>query len=163
MPYEPTYSSTTTTPYDVVRPTAIHPPMTPGEIPPGVEIVTLPNGTRTLAYTSTPPAGPALVAVEQGQPIPRWAKTTALLAPTVGGGVAAASLGLAHAAPGLNAMTETLWSAGALAAVLAAAPLLWRASRPRTRQGGAGPVQHITQNITASGMFGRATGTFNQR
>ncbi|MEU8462661.1 hypothetical protein [Streptomyces sp. NPDC029003] len=124
------------------------------EIPAGVQYVTLANGTRTLAYTPAPAPLPA-------RPIPAWAKTTALLAPTVGGGIAAAGCGIAYAAPGLVAMTEALWAAIALIATGALTPLLLRAGRGAGR--GGTPVQHVTQNITASGMFGRATGTINHR
>ncbi|MFD5415758.1 hypothetical protein [Streptomyces nojiriensis] len=143
----------------VLYPTAVQQPlMLPAELPPGVEMVTLPGGYRTLAYTqpTAAAAGPAV------QPIPAWAKTTALLAPTIGGGIAAAGFGISYAAPGLIAMTEALWAAIALIAAGTLAPLLLRASRSRSGRG-AGPVQHITQNISASGMFGRATGTLNQR
>ncbi|MER5481881.1 hypothetical protein ABT024_01510 [Streptomyces sp. NPDC002812] len=128
------------------------------ELPPGVEMVTLPNGYRTLAYTHPQPHAHAPAA----QPVPVWAKTTALLAPTLGGGIAAAGFGISYAAPGLIAMTEALWAAIALIAAGTLAPLLLRAGRGSGGRG-AGPVQHVTQNITASGMFGRATGTLNQR
>ncbi|WP_371678349.1 hypothetical protein [Streptomyces sp. NBC_01276] len=139
----------------ILHPPAIPAPwMLPAEMPPGIQYVTLADGTRTLAYTQpTPP--PAV------QPIPVWAKTTALLAPTVGGGIAAAGCGIAYAAPGLIAMTEALWAAIALIAAGTLAPLLLRAGRGVGR--GGAPVQHITQNITATGLFGRATGTINQR
>ncbi|MEU3835245.1 hypothetical protein [Streptomyces microflavus] len=136
--------------------------MLPTEIPPGVQMVTLPGGIRTLAYTPTqaPPAPPIPVA----QPIPTWAKTTALLTPTIGGGVAAAGLGLSYAAPGLIAMSQALWAAVALIAAAAiGVPMLLRISR-NTAGGGAGKGStHITQNITASGMFGKANGTINHR
>ncbi|MEV7519420.1 hypothetical protein [Streptomyces sp. NPDC091371] len=161
MPYEHTTASTTPPARygdPVLYPTAVqHPVMLPAELPPGVEMVTLPGGIRTLAYThTTPPAVPVAV-----QPIPAWAKTTALLAPTVGGGVAAAGFGISYAAPGLIAMTEALWAAIALIAAGVIAPALLRTTR-RTGRGTA-PVQHITQNISASGMFGRASGTLNNR
>ncbi|WSP95596.1 hypothetical protein OG332_17920 [Streptomyces sp. NBC_01233] len=132
------------------------PVMLPTELPPGIQLVTLPGGYRTLAYTQ--PASPEPAAP---QPIPAWAKTTALLAPTVGGGVAAAGFGISYAAPGLIAMTEALWAAIALIAAGVIAPALLRTTRRTGR--GAAPVQHITQNITAPGMFGRATGTLNNR
>ncbi|MGW1775678.1 hypothetical protein [Streptomyces sp. NPDC002104] len=161
MPYEHTIQSATpATRYGdpIVYPTAIHQPgMLPTELPPGVEMVTLPGGYRTLAYTQ--PTAPAPAAA---QPVPAWAKTTALLAPTVGGGVAAAGFGISYAAPGLIAMTEALWAAIALIAAGTLAPLLLRAGRGSSGRGAA-PVQHVTQNITASGMFGRATGTLNNR
>ncbi|MCM1966210.1 hypothetical protein [Streptomyces sp. G1] len=143
----------------ILTPTTIpNPRMLPAEIPPGVEMVTLPNGYRTLAYTQHPPLGPAPAA----QPVPAWAKTTALLAPTVGGGIAAAGFGISYAAPGLIAMTEALWAAIALIAAGTLAPMLLRAGRGANGRGAA-PVQHVTQNISASGMFGRATGTLNNR
>lgn len=160
MPYEPTTASTTPPARygdPIYHPTTIQQPAMPlAELPPGVEMVTLPNGYRTLAYNhpTPPPAAPA------AQPIPAWAKTTALLAPTVGGGIAAAGFGISYAAPGLTAITDALWAAIALIAGTLA-PLLLRTTRGAGR--GTAPVQHVTQNITASGLFGRATGTLNQR
>ncbi|MEU6924793.1 hypothetical protein [Streptomyces sp. NPDC046631] len=162
--HDTTYTITTQTPRPAAQPH--HPPdpagpvMLPSEIPPGVQMVTLPGGIRTLAYTqpTTPPVPP----VPATQPIPAWAKTTALLTPTVGGGIAAAGIGLSYAAPGLIAMTQALWSAVALIAAGAiAAPLVLRAARSGTSSGRS--TTHITQNITASGMFGRANGTINHR
>ncbi|MFD9079247.1 hypothetical protein [Streptomyces erythrochromogenes] len=134
----------------------------PTDIPPGVDWVTLPNGVRTLAYTH--PHGDQAGQPEpaRAEPIPRWARTTALLAPTLGGGIAAAGFGISYAAPGVLAMAEALWATVALIAAGALAPLLLRTPRGRAGRGG-GPVQHITQNITATGMFGRATGTLNNR
>ncbi|MFE9630575.1 hypothetical protein [Streptomyces sp. NPDC006463] len=123
--------------------------MLPAEIPPGVQVVTLPGGVRTLAYAPSAPAEPVRVPVQR---IPVWAKTTALLAPTVGGGIGAASIGLAYAAPGLIALTEALWAAVALIAAGGAALFLGRARRAPTST-------HITQHITATGLFGRATGS----
>ncbi|MER6503220.1 hypothetical protein ABT218_28640 [Streptomyces sp. NPDC001455] len=158
--HEPTYTITTHTPATTDRPVApAGPVMLPSEIPPGVQMVTLPGGIRTLAYTqpTTPPPP-----VPAAQPIPAWAKTTALLAPTVGGGVAAAGIGLSYAAPGLIAMSHALWSAAALIAAGAiTAPLLLRTAR--NSSGSGRPTTHITQNITASGVFGRANGTINHR
>ncbi|MEU6398607.1 hypothetical protein ABZ867_16755 [Streptomyces cinnamoneus] len=124
--------------------------MLPAEIPPGVQYVTLPDGTRTLAYTPQPQTPAA-------HPVPTWAKTTALLAPTVGGGIAAASAGLAYAAPGLIALTEALWATVALIA----AGALVAIARPRRRA--ARPTTHITQHITATGWFGKASGSINHR
>jgi hypothetical protein len=150
------------TPYEITtvpaQPTVRHGEMLPHEIPPGVQLVTLPGGIRTLAYTQ-PPAAPAPQPVPVAQPIPTWAKTTALLTPTIGGGVAAAGIGLSYAAPGLIAMSQALWAAVALIAAGAIAlPLLLGTAR-RSR-GRAAPTQ-ITQNITATGFFSRANGTIN--
>lgn len=164
-PYEITPTTRYGDPYD--RPTTVQqrPLILPAEIPPGVDWVTLPNGVRTLAYTH--PTTPAPTAVPAAQPIPAWAKTTALLAPTVGGGIAAAGIGLSYAAPGLIAMSHALWSAAALivAAVTAVPVLLRTARRAATGTGnrGGGSTTHITQNITATGLFGRANGTINHR
>lgn len=152
------------TAYEITTLTHQHPTLTPGmlptEIPPGVQMVTLPGGIRTLAYTPTqaPPA-PTIPVV---QPIPTWAKTTALLTPTVGGGIAAAGIGLSYAAPGLIAMSQALWAAVALIAAAAiGVPMLLRIGR--TAAGAGKGSTHITQNITASGMFGKANGTINHR
>ncbi|MFF1919198.1 hypothetical protein ACFVW8_01285 [Streptomyces sp. NPDC058221] len=152
--HETAYEITTLTPQQPTQ----HPTMLPTEIPPGVQMVTLPGGIRTLAYTpqQAPPAPPVPVA----QPIPTWAKTTALLTPTIGGGVAAAGIGISYAAPGLIAMSEALWAAVALiAAAAVGVPVLLRLGRS-TASTGRGTT-HITQNITASGMFGKANGTIN--
>ncbi|MET8435358.1 hypothetical protein ABZV61_21735 [Streptomyces sp900116325] len=132
--------------------------MLPSEIPPGVQMVTLPGGIRTLAYTQ--PTAPAAPLVPVSQPIPAWAKTTALLTPTIGGGIAAAGIGISYAAPGLIAMSQALWSAVALIAAAAiGVPVLLRLGRSAVgpRRG----TTQITQNITASGMFGKANGTIN--
>nr|WP_234362417.1 hypothetical protein [Streptomyces sp. IMTB 1903] len=142
------------------RPVQPHTVLLPTDIPPGVDWVTLPNGVRTLAYTHPHPA-PTHEPEPVREAIPRWARTTALLAPTLGGGIAAAGFGISYAAPGVLAMAEALWATVALIAAGALVPLLLRATRSRGGGRGAGPVQHITQNISASGMFGRATGTIN--
>ncbi|MEU0083458.1 hypothetical protein [Streptomyces sp. NPDC006274] len=152
------------TPYEITTvpqmPTMARAEMLPHEIPPGVQLVTLPGGIRTLAYTQ-PPAAPEPQPIPVAQPIPTWAKTTALLTPTIGGGVAAAGIGLSYAAPGLIAMSQALWATVALIAAGAIAlPLLLGIGRSRT--GRAAPTQ-ITQNITATGLFGRASGTINNR
>ncbi|MCX4984541.1 hypothetical protein [Streptomyces sp. NBC_00572] len=144
------------------RPAAVQQPVIlPAEIPPGVDWVTLPNGVRTLAYTQPTPTPTAPAAASQ--PIPAWAKTTALLAPTVGGGIAAAGIGLSYAAPGLIAMSHALWSAAALvvAAVIVVPVLIRTARRTTGSGGGTSSTTHITQNITATGLFGRANGTIN--
>ncbi|MFJ9766494.1 hypothetical protein ACIRUY_22005 [Streptomyces erythrochromogenes] len=144
------------------RPVEPHTVLLPTEVPPGVDWVTLPNGVRTLAYTHPHP-GPTVEAEPvRAEPIPRWAKATALLAPTLGGGIAAAGVGISYAAPGVLAMAEALWATVAVIAAGGLATLLLRTGRSRSGRG-AGPVQHITQHITASGMFGRASGTFNNR
>ncbi|MFE9483419.1 hypothetical protein ACFYNM_33055 [Streptomyces spororaveus] len=144
-----------------LRPVEPHTVLLPTEVPPGVDWVTLPNGIRTLAYTHPHPTPIPETEPVRAEGIPRWAKTTALLAPTVGGGIAAAGFGISYAAPGLIAMTEALWAAIALIAAGTLAPLLLRAGSSGGHRGG--PVHHITQNITATGLFGKATGTFNNR
>ncbi len=72
--------------------------------------------------------------------------TTALLAPTVGGGIAAASSGLAYAAPVLMALTDTLWAAVALIAAGGVVAI----ARPRP---GIARQAHVTQHITATGCL----------
>ncbi|MEU8760912.1 hypothetical protein [Streptomyces sp. NPDC048659] len=164
--YEPTPYEITTQPAWTAPPaTTPGPVIVPAEIPPGVDWVTLPNGVRTLAYTH--PTAPAQIPLPATQPIPAWAKTTALLAPTVGCGIGAAGIGLSYAAPGLIAMTHALWSAAALVvAAVVAVPVLLRTARRAVTGGGTGGSEsttHITQNITATGLFGRASGTINNR
>ncbi|GHJ92090.1 hypothetical protein SNE510_16090 [Streptomyces sp. NE5-10] len=163
----------TTYPAPVIHhPVPLHPTAHGAVIPappaalPGVASVQLPDGQIVTGYTLTPtPTTPARPAGS----VPAWAKTTALLAPTVGGGVAAAGIGLSYAAPGLIAMSHALWSAAALlVATVIAVPLALRTVR-RALTGdssGAGGTSvrtttHITQNITATGLFGRANGTIN--
>ncbi|MFE5831619.1 hypothetical protein ACFQ8W_15375 [Streptomyces sp. NPDC056508] len=164
MPEPTPYEITTPRPFTPPRLPTGQPVILPAEIPPGVNWVTLPNGVRTLAYTQ--PAAPPQVPVTAPQPVPAWAKTTALLAPTIGGGIAAGGIGLSYAAPGLIAMSHALWSAAAL---VAAVPVLLRTARRSigsgtgTGAGQGGGSAHITQNITATGMFGRASGTINHR
>ncbi|WP_435866968.1 hypothetical protein [Streptomyces zaomyceticus] len=163
-PYEITPTTRYGDPY--YRPTAVRQPVIlPADVPPGIDWVTLPNGVRTLAYTHPTQTPTALAAASQ--PIPAWAKTTALLAPTVGGGIAAAGIGLSYAAPGLIAMSHALWSAAALVvAAVIAVPVLLRTARRAasgTGQGHGGATTQITQNITATGLFGRANGTINHR
>lgn len=131
------------TPAPLVTPT----PLTPAEIPPGVQIVTLPGGVRTLAYTPTPDINttpPPASSPTPTQPIPAWVKSTALLAPTTGGGIAFAGIGLGAAAP-------ALWAAAAL--LTACALALLAARRPT----------QVTQHITANGAFSRATGHTHHR
>ncbi|MFB7426852.1 hypothetical protein ACFC0K_26535 [Streptomyces hydrogenans] len=135
---------------------------TPPAALPAVTSVQLPDGRVVTGYTLTPT--PPTPARPVGS-VPAWAKTTALLAPTVGGGVAAAGVGLSYAAPGLLAMSHALWSAAALVvAAVIAVPLLLRTARKAITGEGGGSVRtttHITQNITATGLFGRANGTIN--
>jgi hypothetical protein len=156
VPHETAHQITTLLPPHTTTAHLAHQPsVTPTEIPPGVELVTLPNGVRTLAYTQPTTSAPAAPAIAAAQPVPVWAKTTALLAPTIGAGVAAAGLGLSYAAPGLIAMAHALWAAVALIATggLAAAALLGRVRRQAPAR--------ITQNITAHGFMSRATGTIH--
>ncbi|MGW2679328.1 hypothetical protein [Streptomyces sp. NPDC001436] len=135
----------------ILYPPAVpEPRLLPAEMPPGVQLVTLPNGTRTLAYTPLPEPLPV-------QRIPGWAKTTALLTPAIGGGIAAAGIGISYAAPGLAALSHALWAVVALIATGAAVTLA------RPRRTAARPATHITQHITATGLFGKATGTIHQR
>lgn len=151
MDHQPVYPITTIpaqqAPATLQQPPALRMPV--NEVPPGVQVVTLPGGNRVLAYAE-PTALPSPV-TPAAQPIPSWAKTTALLVPTTGGGIAVAGVGLSYAAPGLIAMSHALWAAVALIAVggTAAAALLKRCRRPA----------QITQNITATGPFARANGT----
>ncbi|GAA3057531.1 hypothetical protein GCM10017562_23000 [Streptomyces roseofulvus] len=150
-------------PIPIPTPTHAVVPTAPAGLP-AVTSVQLPDGRIVTGYTLTPT--PATPARPVGS-VPAWAKTTALLAPTVGGGTAAAGIGLSYAAPGLIAMSQALWSAAALVvAAVIAVPLALRTAR-RTltgNSGGGGSVRtttHITQNITSTGLFGRANGTIN--
>ncbi|MFD7840551.1 hypothetical protein [Streptomyces sp. NPDC059761] len=139
-------------------PTPAHHPAIPVPVLPeqaGIALVSLPDGTRTLAYTHPTPTEPAPAPAPTAG-IPGWAKTTALLAPTIGGGIGAAGYGISYAAPGLIAMTEALWAVVALIAVGGAALLLGRTRR-------ASASTHITQHITATGLFGRASGSTGHR
>ncbi|MFF1343651.1 hypothetical protein ACFVYT_38415 [Streptomyces sp. NPDC058290] len=140
----------------VLYPPAVpEPRILPAEIPPGIQYVTLPSGARTLAYTHPTPTEQAPIPAPAAG-IPAWAKTTALLAPTLGGGIGAAGIGISYAAPGLIALTEALWATVALIAAGGAALLLGRTRR-------APASTHITQHITSTGLFGRARGTIQHR
>ncbi|MEU1307564.1 hypothetical protein ABZ419_01470 [Streptomyces cinnamoneus] len=134
-------------------------PFHPGTVP-AVTSIVLPDGRVVTGYTLTPPQ-PEPTPAPASSPVPAWARTTALLAPTIGGGIAATGIGLSYAAPGLTAMSQLLWPIAALTALipLAAAALL------RTVRGRADhqPPAPVVQNITATGLFGRATGTINHR
>ncbi|GGT10968.1 hypothetical protein [Streptomyces toxytricini] len=160
MPHHPVIHHPTPT-GPTPTPPAVPMPLRPA-IPPTADIrlVTLPDGTRTLAYTHPTPTEPAPNPAPTAG-IPGWAKTTALLAPTVGGGIGAAGIGISYAAPGVLAMAEALWALVALLAAGAALPLLARTGRPRGRTGTT--TTHITQHVTATGLFGRATGTIHHR
>ncbi|MFE6691053.1 hypothetical protein ACFVFQ_31875 [Streptomyces sp. NPDC057743] len=144
-----------------------HPTLPPHEIPPGVQEVILPTGERALAYSTspTPPPPPTALVAPAAQPIPAWAKATALLAPTVGGGIAITAVGLSAAAPGLLAVSHVLWSTVAAiaagGAVAAAAIGRIRARITAAQREMQRP--HVTQHITATGLFGRANGTINHR
>ncbi|MFB7578233.1 hypothetical protein [Streptomyces hydrogenans] len=167
----------THTPTPVIHhPIPLHPgaheavvPAAPAGLP-AVTSVQLPDGRIVTGYTLTLTPTPPVPARPAGS-VPAWAKTTALLAPTVGGGVAAGGIGLSYAAPGLIAMSHALWSAAALlVATVIAVPLALRTARRALTgnhgSGGGGSVRtttHITQNITATGLFGRANGTINHR
>ncbi|MFI5616712.1 hypothetical protein [Streptomyces sp. NPDC051567] len=139
----------------------LYPPAVPGplmplaEITPGIQLVTLPDGTRTLTPIGAPAPVPVVVPGPAG--IPGWAKTTALLAPTIGAGIGGAGFGLAYAAPGLIALADALW---ATVALIAAGALI---TLTRPRRGTARPTTHITQHITTTGLFSRATGTITHR
>ncbi|PNE41605.1 hypothetical protein [Streptomyces noursei] len=152
-----------------IQPPATAPrhPLPPQDIPPGVQEVILPTGERALAYSTGPttPPPPAAPAPPAAQPIPAWAKTTALLAPTVGGGIAIAAIGLSAAAPGLIAVSHVLWSAVATIAAggAVAAAVIGRVRARITTTQREMQRPHITQHITATGLFGRANGTINHR
>ncbi|WP_310727519.1 hypothetical protein [Streptomyces sp. N2A] len=142
-----------------------HPSLHPDEIPPGVQEVILPSGERALAYSTSPTTPSAVPTSMAPQPIPTWAKSTALLAPTIGGGIALAAVGLSAAAPGLEAASHALWSTVALIATggAAAAAVIGRArGRIIAAQREMGRP-HIIQHITAIGFFGRANGTIHHR
>ncbi|WP_274916552.1 hypothetical protein [Streptomyces sp. WZ-12] len=146
-----------------------HPTLPPHDIPPGVQEVILPSGERALAYSTapTPPVLPAptVPTAPAAQPIPAWAKATALLAPTVGGGIAITAVGLSAAAPGLLAVSHVLWSAVAAIATggIAAAGVIGRVRARITAAQREMQRPHITQHITSTGLFGRANGTINHR
>lgn len=158
---EYTHPSAPAVHYPVPLPPAAQPlvPTTPTALP-AVTSVQLPDGRIVTGYSLTP--APA-VPVRSAGSVPGWAKTTALLAPTIGGGISAAGIGISYAAPGLIAMSHALWSAAALVvAAVVAIPVVTRGAR-RGSGGGGGTTTHITQNITATGLFGRANGTINHR
>ncbi|MER7988437.1 hypothetical protein ABTY53_23035 [Streptomyces noursei] len=145
----------------------MHPQLPPQDIPPGVQEVILPSGERALAYSTGPttPSPPVAPTAPVAQPIPAWAKATALLAPTVGASIAITAVGLSAAAPGLVAVSHVLWSTVAALAAggAAAAAVIGRVRARITAAHREMQRPHITQHITATGVFGRANGTINHR
>ncbi|MBO0652813.1 hypothetical protein J1792_08440 [Streptomyces triculaminicus] len=135
-------------------------PVQPGPLP-DVQTIQLPDGRLITGYALTP-VQPELAPVPVVRPVPSWAKTTALLAPTVGGGIAAAGYGLSAAAPGLIAAAHALWAAAALLVLVPlGAVAILRAVCGRPREEHTETTQIV--QVTATGLFGRANGTINNR
>ncbi|MEU1377705.1 hypothetical protein ABZ442_29245 [Streptomyces triculaminicus] len=135
-------------------------PAQPGLLP-DVQTIQLPDGRLITGYALTP-VQPEPAPVTVARPVPAWAKTTALLAPTVGGGIAAAGYGLSVAAPGLIAAAHALWAAAALLVLVPlGAVAVLRAAGGRFREEHTETTQIV--QVTATGLFGRANGTINNR
>lgn len=135
-------------------------PATPGAVlPAGTVRVWTPDGRElwldaagmAMEMTRTADAGAA--------PIPRWARTAALLMPTAAGSVALAAWGLSAAAPGLLALAHALWSL--CMALLGLAVLLGVVllARPSGGSGSGDVVATATATATGSRLFGKTTAT----
>ncbi|SFD13986.1 hypothetical protein [Streptomyces aidingensis] len=111
-PYEtPAYTITTApdTPGTALTPASGHAPA----LAPGTQVVTLPTGEHALAHLHPGPPEPA--PPQAAQPIPAWAKGTALVTGAAGAGIGAASAGLSLLVPTLTSAAPAL-AAPALAA-----------------------------------------------
>lgn len=135
-------------------------PLQTGPLP-AVQTIQLPDGRVITGYTLTPDQ-PQPAPVPVARPVPSWAKTTALLAPTIGGGIAAAGYGLAAAAPGLIAAAQALWAAAALLILIPlGAVTVLRTLTGRHREEPTETTQIV--QVTATGLFGRAHGTIHNQ
>lgn len=120
---------------------------------PGIGQITLPDGTRHTGYlTTSAPQPPA----PQSQPIPRWAKTTALLMLSGSTAIGISAAGLAFAADSLDAIARGMVALAIVAACIAAAVIAVAVCFRRDR--GPKRVVKITQNVTATGWLGTAKG-----
>ncbi|GHH26109.1 hypothetical protein [Streptomyces rubradiris] len=117
----------------------------PARVPlPGAELVTLPGGQQAWAYVQ-PREVPA-PAPQQRQPVPAWAKTSALLMWSASGSSVAAGYGLQLAGPWLEdlALVLAALSLGATAVTWVVRGLFTRTSH------GAGRDTAVTAQSTAT-------------
>jgi hypothetical protein len=140
-----------------VLPSAVIPAV-PGAVPPaGAVRVWTPDGREIWLDAAGMAMELTHTAAVSAAPIPRWARTAALLMPTGAGSVALAAWGITEAAPGLLALAHALWSLCLSLlglAVLLGVVLLLRPSRS------SGVSATATATATAAGgLFRRATAT----
>jgi hypothetical protein len=129
------------------------PPANPDTLPPGTTWGHTADGQRIPVYYDPPTPAPPPAAP---QPIPAWAKTTALLMLTGSAAVGISAAGLAYAAESLDAIARGMVALAVVAACIAAAVVAVAACFRRDR--GPAQVTHITQHVTATGWLGRAHG-----
>ena len=123
------------------------------QLPPGTAWGYTAAGQRVPVYLDPPtPTEPTPTA----QPIPAWAKTTALLTFSTSAGIGIASMCLAYAADSLESIARGLAALAVIVSCIAAAVMVVAACFKRDR--GPRQVTHITQHVTATGWFGRANG-----
>jgi hypothetical protein len=145
----------------------------------------LPNGEVTAAYVDPSQLAALMAAAYAGQPAPATdtrvsgrAKSVALVSVSGGVGIGAATTGIGYGAGMVAANSAGLMTAAIATAIgagsITLAALLLRyvfgglgrrlgASASTGSQPTATHVTHITQNVTATGPFGRANGTINNR
>ncbi|MFF4649330.1 hypothetical protein [Streptomyces sp. NPDC001380] len=128
-----------------------------------------PEHLALLLATATPTPTPQPAPAPVDTRVSGRAKGAALVAVSGGLGVGAATAGVGYGAGMIASASEGLMTASlALAlgsASIAGLTLFLRTAFGRSHGGGAGGQAgpHITQNITATGLFGRAHGTITHR
>ncbi|MFJ5645794.1 hypothetical protein [Streptomyces sp. NPDC093223] len=130
-------------------------PAPAGDPIPGAELVILPGGEQTWAYVPYR-AAPA-PAVATGQPVPAWAKTSALLIWSASGGSVLAGYGLQLAGPWLKSLALLLaaFSLGVTVVTWVVRGVFTRSTRPG-RSGG-GPTRaeaHAAATATGRTLLG---------
>jgi len=129
------------------------PPADLDALPPGTAWGHATDGRRIPVYYD-PPAPPLPTVAPQ--PIPAWAKTTALLMLTGSAATGISAAGLAYAAESLDAIARGMVALAVIAGCIAAAVVAVAVCFRRDR--GPKQVTHITQHVTATGWLGRANG-----
>lgn len=122
-------------------------------LPPGTAWGRTPDGKRIPVYFEQPEPTPPPAAP---QPIPRWAKTTALLMLSGSTAIGISAAGLAFAADSLDAIARGLVALAIVAACIAAAVIAVAVCFRRDRS--PKQITNITQHVVATGWLGRATG-----
>ncbi|WP_019431909.1 hypothetical protein [Streptomyces sp. AA0539] len=147
------------------QPLVIHQP--PGALTPQQAALLL---ALNQQHAPVAPAAPVPAPVDTR--VSGKAKDIALITAGGGAGVGAATTGIGYGSGLIASASGGLMTAALALAIttgsIGALLLMLRTTRKTTTAPDEGsadrqPVQHITQNITAPGMFGRANGTINGR